>query len=409
MPSRVAALAVLITLAGYGIVHAEPSSASPLQVSIDFPGGSAEVESIDQEKRLIRLKPTDHPERGWRCWWYLKVTGIRPGETITLDIGDAPWATPDQAAFSVDNKTWKQTATGKREGKRIAYQQQVDATQAWFAWGPPFVPADAEQLVRWAEEQCPDAKVFELCRTRAGRPVPALRVEAPGDEGAERPGIWIQARQHAWESGSSWVCRGFVEWLVSDDPAAKALRKKAQINIVPIMDIDNVAIGAGGKDETPQDHNRDWSDAPHWHSVKAAIEQIKQQDKAGGFDLFIDLHNPDAGSKKPFFFIPPREVLSEIGNRNLDRFLAAARHEMTGPLPFEGTTRVSGGNYDKNWKKMSKSWVVLNTNERAVAVTLEVAWNTPNSTTEGYRSVGRELGRAIERYLRTEPRQPIEK
>lgn len=409
MPSRVAVFVLLFAVSGYGTVHADESSPSPLQVSIDFAGGSAEVESIDQERRLIRLRPTDHPDRGWRCWWYVKVSGIRPGETISLDVGDAPWATPDQATFSVDNKSWTHTAPGKREGKRITYQQRVDATQAWFAWGPPFVPADAEQLVRWAEEQSPHATAFELCKTRGGRSVPALRVEAPGDASRVRPGIWIQARQHAWESGSSWVCRGFVEWLVSDEPEAKTLRENSQIIIVPIMDIDNVAIGAGGKNQIPQDHNRDWSDEPQWNSVRAAMELIKQQHKAGRFDLMVDLHNPDAGSKTAFYHIPPREVLGDIGNRNLDRFLAVSRHEITGPIPFKGKVSVSGGNYAKKWEQMSKSWVVLKLDERAVAVTLEVGWNTPNSTAENYRVVGRQLGRAIERYRRMDPHEPIKK
>ena len=63
-----------------------------------------------------------------------------------------------------------------------------------------------------------------------------------------------------------------MEWLVSDDPRAETLRKAAKIYVVPIMDIDNVAIGAGGKDQKPHDHNRDWSDQPHWHSVAAAQE-----------------------------------------------------------------------------------------------------------------------------------------
>jgi hypothetical protein len=400
---------LLIILHGYGIAAAEKPSPSPLRVEIDFPGGSADVESIDQEKRLIRLKPSDHPDRGWRCWWYVKVTGIRPGETISLDVGDAPWTTPRQAAFSIDNETWIQTAPGKRQGKRILYQQRVDAEQAWFAWGPPFVPADAEQLVRWADKQSPHAEAFELCRTRGGRPVPALRVEAAGTENAERHGIWIQARQHAWESGASWVCRGFVEWLVSDDPRAAALREQSRITIVPIMDIDNVAIGAGGKNQKPQDHNRDWSDDPHWYSVAAAMEGIKRQREAGGFDLFIDLHNPDAGAKNPYFYIPPRKLLGELGNRNLDHFLAAARREITGPLAFRGDVRESGSDYDKAWRRMSKNWVVFNTDEHVVAVTLETAWNTPHSTTEGYRAVGRQLGQAIARYFRVAPSDATEK
>ena len=381
----------------------EPSE-SELRVDINFPGGSAEVESIDQEQRLIRIRPTDHANRGWRCWWYFKVVGVEPGETIAVDVGDAPWATPLRAHFSTDGEKWLHTSPGKQQGKRIVYHQQVNAKEAWFAWGPPFVPGDAEKLVQWAADQSPHGHAFELCKTREGRSVPALRIEAPGADNADRYGIWIQARQHAWESGSSWVCRGLVEWLVSDDPRAEALLKQARITIVPIMDIDNVAIGAGGKSQLPQDHNRDWSDAPHWPSVAAAMKEIQQQHRSGSFDLFIDLHNPDANAKNPFFYIPPRKVLSAAGTRNLDRLLADAQQEMTGPLAFRGETRESGSDYDKKWRQISKNWVSFNTGDHVVAVTLETAWNTPDSTTDGYRSVGKQLAQAIARYFRTSPR-----
>jgi len=40
-----------------------------------------------------------------------------------------------------------------------------------------------------------------------------------------------------------------------------------------------------------------------------------------------------------------------------------------------------------------------------VAVTLEIAWNTPGGTPEGYMALGRQLGMALERYFRDDPRK----
>ena len=251
------------------------------------------------------------------------------------------------------------------------------------------------------QRRAPTPQRLKLCKTRAGRPVPALVVRQKNGEESQRQGIWIQARQHAWESGSSWVCKGFVEWLISDDPQAEALRKQAEITIVPVMDIDNVAIGAGGKNQSPQDHNRDWSDEPHWNSVKVAQKRIREMDVAGRFDLFVDLHNPGAGDKNPYYYIPPKDQLSKTAQANLTTFIACSKLEITGPLAFKGNVRESGAKYDRNWKKISKNWVAKNTKDHVVAVTLETAWNTPNSHTAGYKTVGRQLGKAVERYFRT--------
>ena len=90
--------------------------------------------------------------------------------------------------------------------------------------------------------------------------------------------------------------------------------------------------------------------------------------------------------------------------QGLDFVAIAAAGEITGPLAYRGEVHESGDAYDRNWKKISKNWVSLNTRDHVVAVTLETAWNTPHSTTAGYQQVGRELGLAVERYFRGETR-----
>jgi hypothetical protein len=371
-----------------------------LSVRADFPSGSANVESIDQKTRTIRFAPTTHKDRGWVCWWYFKLDGATKGETITLDLGGGnAFALPDQAMVSVDNKTWKHTKPGKRADGRIVYQHPVEAETVWFAWGPPFTLDDASQLLEECKKKSKHATIFELAKSKDGRGVSALRIEEPGVE-KNRLGIWIQARQHAWESGGSWVGKGLIEWLLSDDAAARDLRQKATIIFVPIMDVDNVERGAGGKNQVPHDHNRDWIETPVHPEVVAAQKLIAQMHAAGRFDLFIDLHNPGPSDRQPFFFVAPPDLLSAKGRQNVDAFLVAAQKEITGPLKLAPTPRLSGPNYDKNWKAISKNWVTELTKNHAVAVTLETSWNTPHSTQDGYLRVGKELGLAIERYFR---------
>jgi hypothetical protein len=288
----------------------------------------------------------------------------------------------------------------------MKYTHAATTDTMYFAWGPPLVNADAQAMLKTAAEQTTGAEVFELCRSKEGRSVWALRLSptekpAPGEQ---RYGVWIQARQHAWEAGSSWVAQGLIQWLVSDDDRARRLRRVATIVIVPVMDVDNVEIGAGGKNEEPHDHNRDWTDEPHHPAVAAAQRQIKQMNDRGEFDVFLDLHNPGATSVRPFFYLAPRAVLTERGARNLEHFLAAAQAELTGKLPFKGEVQESDEKYDKRWQAISKNWVILHTAGHVVALTLETPWNTPHSTTGGYACVGQNVGLAVERYLRASPR-----
>ncbi|MFK5924071.1 MAG: M14 family zinc carboxypeptidase [Verrucomicrobiota bacterium] len=343
--------------------------------------------------------PSDHPKRGWQCWWYFRLEGLSKGETLTLDVGNSPWATPDQATVSMDDqKTWQHTEKGKREGKRITYRYTAKKDGLhWFAWGPPFVLKDANSLIQEASKKGGNwATPFILAKSRDGHEVPSIRISE-----TKKPtiGIWIQARQHAWESGSSWVCKGFLEWLVSSE--AEELRKHAEIVITPIIDVDNVELGAGGKSQEPWDHNRDWRKKPHWSAVAAAQKEIAALHKDGRFHLFIDLHNPGANDQESYFYTSPRDILSPEAIRNLDLFNAATQKFITNPIPFSGKLIESGPKYDpENWSYISKNWVSkLTHNSAVVAVTLETAWNTPGSHADGYRAAGRQLGLAIENYV----------
>jgi hypothetical protein len=161
-----------------------------------------------------------------------------------------------------------------------------------------------------------------------------------------------------------------------------------------------VERGAGGKDQKPHDHNRDWSDEPVFPAVKAAQEMIANMDEPGEFDLFVDLHNPGPGDGKPFFFVTPADLQSKQRAGKQTEWLDAAKLFLSKEkLGLADKTRESGAGYHPLWRQISKNWVSAHSREHVVAVTLETSWNTPHSTQEGYRAYGRALGRAIHHYL----------
>jgi hypothetical protein len=403
-------------LAGTGAAeNPAPPSPGELRVRTDFEGGSARVEAIDQAARVIRFMPGGDPERGWPCWWSLRVEGVAKGEKLTLDLGgsDRParnngvdtgkplaagWAMPGRAALSTAGATWRQTEPGHRDGARMRYEVTGTGEPLWIAWGPSFTPRDTETLLAEAERALPAARSFELARSREGRPVRGLRVtEAAADQA---PVVWIEARQHAWESGASWVARGLTEWLTGAEADAVWLRQHAEVFVVPIMDVDNVATGNGGKEENPRDHNRDWSEQPVYPEVAAAQQRLLGFVEAKRLAVFVDLHNPAPGDARPFFFTSDPEVLGELAQQNMAAFLALAATTINGPLAVEPAARLTGPKYHPLWRQISNAWVNTHGNPDTVAVCLETAWNTPHSTTENYRDVGRRLGQTVVQYLK---------
>lgn len=404
-------IATVAILAGWG-----GSLPAAITVTTDFEGGSAIIEAVDTVKREVQIRPGGNPDRGWPCWWYLRIDGLLAGEDATVKVRGSQrharnnaadtgkplassWSLPDRAAASTDGVTWHQTDPGDRVDDSVSYQFTGGGGPLWVAWGPPFTSSHSTELLDRAVTLEPDhARTFDLALSREQRPVRGLRITA--EPGGQLPAVWVQARQHAWESGSSWVAAGFVDWLLGQEPEARWLRANGDLFVIPIMDIDRVATGDGGKESSPHDHNRDWSNAPHYPEIAATQQQLRSLTREGRLSLVLDLHNPGPGDQQPFFFLPPVELLSDRGRALRDRFVMFAARRLDRPLTLAATPRVTGSSYHPLWRQISTVWIAEHTNGDTVAACLETAWNTPHSTTAGYRGVGAKLGRAVADYIR---------
>lgn len=384
-----------------------------LKISSDFEGGNAEVVSLDQASSTVRIMPALREGRGWPCWWYFKLDGLTVGQTVTIEVQaqTAPyapgkrlantWCQPKHASVSTDDITWKPSPKSTvTEDKVAIYNIPVSASPMWVAWGPPFLPRHAESLVTDVASRVPGAKKFELSKTRGDRTVWGVRI---GDEQAARQ-VWINARQHAWEAGGSWVGRGLIDWIASDDAVAKALRATTCIHFVPIMDVDNVALGAGGKDSIPRDHNRDWAAEPNYPEVRAAQRMIAEIEQRRGLDVYIDLHNP--GHDDPIFFFGPFDYdkLTGTPQKNYARWIELAATHIKKPLAVQSQYKFATYVTSQDERsRMSSGWVREHTGERAVSLTLETAWNSIIITQDSYQLIGRQLGESLAAYLHELP------
>lgn len=400
-------------IVGVFALEASGQSAQRLSLAVDFPGGSGEVVALDEAAGVIHIQPSLRTGLGWPCWWYFRVDGAVAGSEMTLKVSANPgkfqpgaaalaasWAQPVHAVVSADDATWAQTQRVKKDAatQTAAYTFTAPAERFWLAWGPPFLPRHADDLLEELSKKHPRSEVFELSKTKNGRPVRGIRL---GPEGAPLA-VWVQARQHAWEAGSSWVGRGFAEWVAGDDPLAVSLRERCSVTIVPIMDVDRVAEGAGGKNAVPRDHNRDWALQPVYPEVAAAQAAISGLEKEGRLRVFIDLHNPAPDDSQSFFFGPfDYEAMPEAMRRPYDRWMGLAVEEIKGPpilVPkYRFATYVSS---PEERSRMSSQWVREHSDPaRVITVVLETAWNTHTSTASNYQTVGTQLGRTLARYL----------
>jgi hypothetical protein len=388
------------------------ATAGAFRAAADFPGGAADVLRVDPASRTVRLKVPD--QTGWRAWWYLRIDGTSPGETVRVEVEDKNTledkkCRPVRAVYSEDRRDWKFTGPGRSvkedgaTGATMAYEAKANGPAIWFAWYVPFVSSDAEAMARKAEKACPEAKRFELCRSEGGLSVVGLRVAAGHPSSPARPAVWIQARQHAWEVSGSWTVAGIVEWLVSDDPRAKALRAKADVTVIPNMNVDYVERGLSGKNYKPHDLNRDWTDKPIWNAVRAAMAELKQLDEAGQLKLFLDLHAPGWGWGGVEYWTDDVNQLTPLRKERVLRLIACMKEDWSGTNELWSLNGPIDPKYTKRLP-ISTNWVKANTREEVVGGALEI----PVAPPKGFQgdppaphlALGRRLGLAIERFFR---------
>jgi hypothetical protein len=277
------------------------------------------------------------------------------------------------------------------------YHITVHSSVLWLAWGPPFTPKNAVDLVNELAQTHPFVKSFVLAKSLEGRDVPGLEISEGDKPVQQRPAIFITGRQHAWEVGGSWVAAGISEWATGDSEPAKWLRQNADIFIVPLLDVDHVATGDGGKHARPQDHNRDWSEAPHWPEVAAAEKRLLQLAKENRLALFIDLHNPGYNAKLQMFYVQhPPEVSASVAELT-EQFLGIARTEF-GDIGLTDE-KPSSPEEKRYWRLISAPWAGEHGNTNTLSLTMETPWNVRQGTMAGYHEVGRKLGLVVTKYL----------
>jgi Zinc carboxypeptidase len=359
-----------------------------------------DVEELDPAARRIRFRPRFLPERGWSNCWAFELSGVTPGETLELDLGDGwGWERAVEVRgrrwlrYRVDGGAWRRSEEGTRRDGRTIFRVTVDGQRVRFAADEPYQHADAEALVTRLGKTA-KAVPFELAKSLEGRPVRGLRFGVAG------PVAWVVGRQHAFEVGGSWVCHGLAEWLAGDEAPARRLRRAARVVVVPLVDVDSVELGTGGKGQKPHDHNRDWSDLVRYPTVKALMNGLRADDGAGRLSLFVDVHQSGPGEERLFLVVPPDGLLRRPAREELSRFERQLADAVVGPIELGRTPPIPAGPaYDPSWQAMSQNWAVTQLGDHVVGLTLEVPYDVETATTEGYRTLGAQLGRALARHL----------
>jgi hypothetical protein len=276
-----------------------PSVASPvpagvppdLAVESDFDNGNAIVRYLLHTQRKVIVEPRQI-DGAVNIWWRFKIHGIVPGETLTISTNHSPIAGDCHPVYSYDGEMWH-----RFESERAPYRQRFVAPSVEVARNIPYSYQASLRLAQELGRSGPHVSVEDLATSEHGRLVKLIVLTDPDVPDDKKRVLWVQARQHAFESHSSRVADALARWAASDDPDAIALRRLAVVHVVPIMDVDNVFRGGAGKSQwspggEPHDLNRSWGPEPRWRVIEAVMARLQALRDGQEVAAAIDLHNP---------------------------------------------------------------------------------------------------------------------
>lgn len=123
-----------------------------------------------------------------------------------------------------------------------------DDDEVYLAYCYPYTYSDCQKhLDKICKSKNKDrVRKAPLCKSLAGNDCDMIIVTNFKSEPeiiAERPAIILTGRVHPGESNASWIMEGLIDYIVSDERAAKNLRDSFVFKIVPMLNPDGVIVG----------------------------------------------------------------------------------------------------------------------------------------------------------------------
>jgi hypothetical protein len=427
-------LIMVFTVALFACSIEDSDSKEEIEFFSQFESGSiGSVEFVSNNEWTLALKDDNNdeslPDR-WRNWWYIRIEHVPTDAPIVLNLTNRGWPYYYVPVYSYDNKTWfrfEEQEVTITDGNTLRMEKQFQSGTVWLA---RFYPYSLSQLISYLLQidESPFLQRQIIGQSAYNRPIHLLTLTDPDRPDSEKKQVWLHARSHPAETGSSFLLEGLINFLLSDTPDARAALSNLIFHVVPMHNVDGVV--EGNYRSTPDSYNLEvmWlfdhdgsntfdlsSDTPV--EIQVLHRTISSLVESGPpFTVALNLHSSNSEPDTATFFYPHFGPESQgyagseaaLWHKQVDFIQYVGNYFGPGliePLPSQGGASFVSKTYPESW------WWA-NFQDSVMAMTLETVYSragfgTRWITPDDLRNLGRAVGLAIMAYHDIPVQQPV--
>ncbi|KFV14688.1 Cytosolic carboxypeptidase 1, partial [Pterocles gutturalis] len=279
-----------------------PEEADVLKFNSKFESGNLRKVIQIRKSEYDLILNSDINSNHYHQWFYFEVSGMKTGigyrfniinceksnsqfnygmQPLMYSVQEALNSRPCWTRVGTDICYYKNhfsrssIAAGGQKGKSyytitftVTFQHKDDV--CYFAYHYPYTYSTLKMHLQKLESMHNPQQIYFrqdiLCETLAGNSCPLVTITAMPESNyyehicqfRNRPYVFLSARVHPGETNASWVMKGTLEYLMSNNPSAQCLRESYIFKIIPMLNPDGVINGNHRCSLSGEDLNRQW-------------------------------------------------------------------------------------------------------------------------------------------------------
>lgn len=388
--------------------------------STDFESGSiGKTTRIFQDTWSLELKNDNDNSslpNSFRTWWNVKVDYI-PSSGAKLRFTKLGFPYYFVPVFSTNGKDWKhfpETSVKQINSTTIEVTLSGEQSSLWIARTFPYTTKDYKKY-RDSIATNPNVGISSLGNSPLkNSPIELLTITS-NNQNPNKKTIWIHARTHAAEVGSSYVLEGLINTILSESSLGNSLRQNYVFKIVPMHNPDGIILGNYRTNATSINLENQWlfdnkifnpiylqDNAPieNKYLNKNAMSALIT-DQTYPVILALNLHSSNSDINTPAFFFPHfgsgnnyDSNQQNLWNKQIS-FIQSVAYYYEGRI--EAPPADGGGKFLNSY--FPETWFWYNKKDLVNAITLETTyskagydyWITPKE----WKKLGIALANAI--------------